>query len=247
MDINVNLESLKKYLATPAGCEGGNISGNNWMFGIEYGGKTTIDDYQNLTIDHNHKSRDRDNVGTFVNDYPYNQRITKLAAVVHGWDIADYTKFAIETGMTSKEGEYYLGNLGAVGFRYDDEKSFNQIGMFLGLSSKQELKEIEVAIRSVMFSNWLAEHSPNCICCFGTSNGSRFTEVFAGEKAKANHWMKLDRNWYYHDVINDGRTNLFILPHPSAGGGWGLSSHHKIQVYGEMIKKTMMSGGFNIY
>lgn len=247
MNGTVSLEALKRFLATPAGCEGGNISGNNWLFGIEYGGKATVEHYHNPKINKGHKSRGRGEIGTFINKYPYNQRIAKLEAVIHGWKIEDYTRFAIEVGMASKEGEYYLGNLGAIGFRYDDEESFRPIGEFLGLASKKELKEIEIGIRSPIFRGWLVEYNPNCICCFGTSNGSRFTQVFTGEKAYADHWSKLDRSWYYHDVINQGKTNLFILPHPSAGGGWGLSSHHKIQTFGDMIRKTMITGGFNIF
>ena len=242
-----SLIKLKDYLATPAGCVGGNIAGKNWLFGIEFGGKAELVHYQNLTIDHAHKYWKQEDIGTFTNSYAYNQRIAKFEAVKHGWAIEDYTDFAIQASMLNKEGEYYRGNIGAVGFKHDNETTFEEIGKYLGLESKQQLKDIEDSSRSPMFRKWLAEYNPNCICCFGSTSAARFVKIFTTEPTKSDCWRKLDRNWYYHDVINQGKTNLFVLPHPTAGGGQGLSSHHKIQIFGKMVRDTMIAGGFEVF
>ncbi|MFV2058393.1 MAG: hypothetical protein ACC707_18155 [Thiohalomonadales bacterium] len=50
----MNRDLLIKYLRTPAGCDGGNINGNNWLFSIEYSGTAQASDYDNLVIDANH-------------------------------------------------------------------------------------------------------------------------------------------------------------------------------------------------
>jgi len=80
MDRNLLIE----YLRTPAGCDGGNINGNNWLFSIEYGGDAQVSDFDNLVIDVNHGFVPEDEVSKFIDDYPFNQRIAKFEAVKHG-------------------------------------------------------------------------------------------------------------------------------------------------------------------
>lgn len=57
---------LEAFLNTPAGCDGGNIQGKNWLFAIEYGGEADLSDYENLVVDQNHGSIPKNQVSKFI-------------------------------------------------------------------------------------------------------------------------------------------------------------------------------------
>ena len=239
--------NLIEYLKTPAGCEGGNIKGKNWLFGLEYGGTATSDNYQNLKISHRHNFYDYDEAAKIMDAYPYNQRLAKLEAAKHGWQVENYKMFISNSKMLTSDGQYYFGNLGAIGMAHDTEEHFFSIKHILGLNSKEELKQLEVDVRSELFQSWIEGHTPNCICCFGSTNAHRFIKTFTGKNGDRSCWNKLDGLRYYHQLINQGKTNLFVLPHPTPRGPHGLISNERIQIFGYMIHEKMVKNGFTIF
>lgn len=246
MDKLIDLDRFCAYLKTPAGCDGGNIAGNNWIFAIEYGGETNIEDYQELVVDHRHGCVPDDRVQEFIEAYPFNRRIAQFEAAKHGRPVESYREFAQEVAMFTKASEYYKGNIGGLQFAHDDDQHFEPIGHLLGLQSKAQLKDIEAATRSAMFQKWVKTYSPNCICCFGTGDADRFFRAFSDVEEKPEQWSRLEGFRYYHGIINQGKTNLFILPHPTAKYGQGLTEPTRLSVYGEMVRQTMFSNGFQV-
>jgi hypothetical protein len=112
--------------------------------------------------------------------------------------------------------------------------------------SKEQLKELEISVRAEMFQRWVKDYSPSCICCFGIGTSERFFKAFSDIDEKPDNWRKLEGFGYYHDVINGGKTNLFIIPHPTAKFGQGLTNDTRIKAYGEMVRETMVENGFNV-
>lgn len=214
---------LIEYLKTPAGCDGGNINGNNWLFSIEYGGEAHVSDYENLVVDNNHSSISENEIAKFIDGYPFNQRIAKFEAVKHGHKIEEYLSFSVKEKIFSSSSEYYKGNIGGLQFKHDDHGSFEEIGKILNIRTKDELKQIEIECRANMFQEWVLKNSPTSLCCFGTTDSKRFIQAFSDIDDNPSKWKKLDGFYYYHDIVNKGKTNLFILPHLTAKYGQGLT------------------------
>ena len=238
---------LKEFLSTPAGCDGGNIEGNNWLFAIEHGGEANLSNYDDLIVDPNHGSVSQDNVSAFVSAYPFNQRIAKFEAAKHARPVRDYLSFAVEVGMFTENSQYYKGNVGGFAFRFDDQESFKDSADKLGVSSKEELKSIEIEVRESMFQRWVRDNKPNSVCCFGTSDANRFIRAFSDKSENPDCWKKLCGFWYYAEIIHDGSTAFFILPHPTARFGNGMTSDDRIAEFGAMARDTMMEAGLHIF
>lgn len=240
------VEKLIKYLKTPAGCDGGNIDGSNWLFSIEYGGDAQLTDYENLVVDDSHGFVPDSDVAKFSNDCRFNQNLAKFEAVRHGWDISEYSKFAEKEEMFTRSSEYYKGNVGALQFKHDNQESYSDVGTILGIQSKEELKTLEIEHRAPMFQKWVRDHVPSFVCCFGTSDIRRFIKAFSDSNEKSSSWRKLEGYYYYHDVVNSGRTNLFVLPHLTAQFGNGLTNDSRIEEYAKMVRNTIIRNGFRI-
>jgi len=238
---------LEAFLKTPAGCDGGNIQGNNWLFAIEYGGEADLSDYDNLVVDHKHGSISKGYVSNFISSYPFNQRIAKFETVKHGRPIEEYLDFAVEVGMFTDSSQYYKGNIGGLGFRFDDQDSFQASSEKLGISSKEELKELEIEIREKMFQGWVRENRPNSICCFGTSDSNRFIRAFSDKPENSECWRKLCGFWFYSEIVRDGSTALFILPHPTARFGNGMTTDSRITEFATLVRNTMIDAGLEIF
>jgi len=237
---------LEAYLNTPAGCDGGNIRGKNWLFAIEYGGQAKLSDYDELLVDPTHGFVPDAEVEQFINAYPFNQRIAKFEAVKHGRPIGEYLEFATEVAMFTASSQYYKGNVGGLQFKFDDQASFEQVGQKLGIATKEELKAFEIATREKMFQRWVSENRPNCIVCFGTTDASRFFRAFSDQPENPRRWGVLEGLRYYSDVFLDKQTAFFILPHPTARYGNGMSTPQRIESYGQMVRRTMVEAGLEI-
>ena len=238
---------LEAYLNTPSGCDGGNIAGNNWIFAIEHGGKANLSDYDNLKIDHEHGAVPDDEVAKFIDAYPFNQRIAKFEAIKHGWAIEDYLAFSLRSAIFTRNSQYYKGNIGGLQFQFDDQKSYEEIGSKIGIQTKEELKSFEIEIREKMFQRWTIENNPNCIICVGTSDASRFIRAFSDRQESSECWSNLEGFNYYSEIIREGKTAFFILPHPTARFGNGMTNDHRIEIYAKMVRSTMLNSGLNIY
>ncbi|CAN5244674.1 hypothetical protein BH24PSE2_BH24PSE2_20340 [soil metagenome] len=237
---------LEAYLNTPAGCDGGNINGRNWLFAIEYGGEAQLADYDDLVVDPAHGCVPDEEVATFISAWPFNQRIAKFEAVKHRRPIKDYLEFAVEEHMFTANSQYYKGNVGGLGFRFDDQASFEAVGMKLGIAKKSDLKVLEINVRERMFQRWVTDSRPSSVCCFGTSDAARFIRAFSDRPEQPHCWNALEGFRYYSDIILDGDTAFFVLPHPTARFGNGMTSDSRIEAFGNMVRTTMLEAGVEI-
>jgi hypothetical protein len=136
--------------------------------------------------------------------------------------------------------------VGAFNFPHDDRESFEPYKELIGLSSKQELKRLEIDVRAEMFQEWLHKQRPSCLICFGTGDSDRFLRAFSDRTGSREGWHRLEGLRYYHSIVNGGRTSLFILPHLTAPFHQGLTSDYRLTAFGDRVRATMIAEDFEL-
>ena len=243
-------EHMMRYLRTPAGCDGGNLHGRHWTFGLEPGGGESLEFYRNPPIEDWQGYVDENSSPTPFADaakkYPFRYRVAKLEAAKHGWETSDYLEFAEAHRLYAKDSDFYRGNLGAFPIVNMNADTYNTIADAIGIPDRQKFNQVQDKVRGPMFREWVAYYSPLCLICFGNSESNdqnlyRYLEIFTPGDPKIEWLGKVQKNHAYHKIINDGKTHLFVLPHPTPGGGGGtdMGSDEGISALGRLIAERI--------
>ncbi|MBY5980215.1 hypothetical protein [Ferrimonas balearica] len=234
-DLELNPDFVK-WIQTPTGCEGGNIDGAIWFFGLEWGGDSHQTQTPDLVINHEHPYVSGDYREVFPDDYQYNNKLTKLYAAMLGQPTEHYARVFHETRMFDSGSDTYKGNIYTLSSPREDAQYFtSNLQQLTGCRSKEDYKQAHRDHRFPMLQRWVKEHQPQVIVCFGNSyvNDYRgaFTEQPISFETKRFAGVKLS-----FAPINDGNTLLVVLPF-IAFYSHCLNSDHRIRHAGLQVSQ----------
>lgn len=236
-------QKIVDWLKSPLGCDGGNIDGSIWFFGLEYGGMEQSLSWLQDEAMQEHAHVGKDYRERFPNAFPYNTKLCKLYAAMLGRSLHDYSSVFEETYMFGRPGtvpasDTYKGNIYVCAFPEENEEHFTEeFQTAFECKTKEEYKALHRTHRFPMLRAWVKEHNPKVIVCFGISYPADFVRAFhdasgdcefmtneSGENVRAMWGM-----------INDNKTLLIIVPFlgrfPSS-----LQSDAQLQEAGEIIR-----------
>ena len=240
-------ERFIDWIQTPIGCDGGNINGSTWFFGIEYGGSEKSLEW----IDKDEIDRDHSFIGgtyreTFPDDYQYNTKLVKLYSSMLGVAIERYIDVFRVTNMFGECGEEqpvsdtYKGNMFTLAFPdIKDSRFTSKFVESTGCTNKEEYRQAHRDYRFPVLRSWVEQHSPKVIVCFGTSDHIRRDYIRAfydadGDKCRLKSEQVEDVS-IYHAKINDNRTLLIVVPFIAYYANC-LNSDKRIRAVGRKIR-----------
>ena len=247
----IERDILLDWVCSYAGCDGGNVCGETWLCGIEWGGRAKKSDYQvGLVQDINAKpvlktapDAALDWVDRLQRAYRYDRAFIKMHAAMRGKDISSYKDHAQE--MT-KNNEILKLNLYPIGFQDTSARLWNEYGLegVTGFGDKYTFNTWCLFNRSKFFTDERKKHQPRRIICVGVSYLRDFLMFFGyGENLKeinlemispASEANKNDRYLYWTRLHGDrNETLLFIIPFFNVRSG--LNSDHLLQSFGRRI------------
>ena len=203
-----------------------------WCFGIEHGTWSPLSEEEN-------KFDDSYSVEQQM-QWPYNRKLFKLLAAIHGQDIANYQEFANHHKPFVKGSPgFFKGNLYPYGFRSVQDYT-EEAQREIGLQSKDDYYAWCNAHRLPAIREWVEEYQPKMFIGIGISCASQFATAVFGEGVELsektitinNHTKRL-----YSHV--QGWKKLVVVPHFS--GPYGLNSNQSIKESGEYIREIMDS------
>jgi len=243
-------ENFKKWACSLSGCDGGNVSAETWLCGIEWGGGSSEDGiyYKKMlpeqikagAVTHAHTSFDwKDSV-----TYRYGTSFAKLFAAINGKDVKDYRDLALNYWDGS---ELFKLHLYPIAFDSTDGSLWqrNNLDELTGFDEKHLFQAWCFVNRFPFFSQLRSEKKPKRIICTGVSYLRDFFVCFGGSQSKSGPFQFEDikndpngtsthiRRMYWVDL--DEHTKLFVLPFFS--GQYGLNSNYLRQTVGEKIKE----------
>ena len=208
-----------------------------WCFGIEHGTWSPHD-----------KGDGSDSQSQFDDTYsveqqwqwPYNKKLFKLLAAIHGEDVENSWEFAQKhKPFVHGSPGYFKGNLYPYGFHNvaDYTEAAKQE---IGLDNKDDYYSWCNAFRIPVIRSWVEEHRPKVFIGSGISNKEQFAacvfDGYVGLKRKTITINGHDKNLFSHV---QGWRKLVVVPHFT--GVHGLNSDESIRLSGEYIREIMDS------
>lgn len=233
---------LNSMLEKFDGCEGGDAGSQDaqtiWLFGIEPGWSKF--DQQNT--DGHHNPVDEGYLVKTQLQWPFNRNVFKLLAVINGYNVEQYRKFAEKCQPFVKGSTgYFKGNLFPYACNNVNEWA-EDAARETGLASKSEYQNWCSKFRWPAIKSWVDEHQPKLFIGVGNSFREQFALAVYGRKVELeNRSFAIDgytKNIFCANV--DGRR-LVVIPHLS-GGRNGLNSYKSIEQAGAIIKELMSEG-----
>lgn len=237
MQLNA-VDKFSTWATSYAGCDGGNISGNFWFCGIEFGGNKdpkTIDMSPIITPP---SVSDKRRKNSFVRKSRYNQNLLRLYSYIlglggdYGALVKNYPAFSISSN------EFKL-NLYPIGFPDDGVGNWSyEHFQKTGLLSKRLYQAWCQMHRFPKLNELQKENNPSIIVCTGISYAIEFFMAFGNKKAVFEHnnidlGNKKTLKWCRG---NEGKTLVFVTPF--LGGRHGLNSKILQHFCAEQIRKV---------
>lgn len=217
-----------------AGCDGGNLAGNVWCCGIEYGGDP--DEHDLEFSDVSTPSVVTDAQLTAILRYQYNIKLAKFLCTLLGKEIAAYSEVAHEEGFFSGHSDFFRMNLYPISFASSSDESWPWwLYHLTGLPTKSIYRAWCQQHRFRWVRALVRKHSPRLIIGTGKSFDTDFVLAFDNIEGLYDPWCSeiLGERELKWKRINDDRTILAITPF--LGGRYGLSSDVLIARFGSRL------------
>ena len=239
-------KNIKNWACSLSGCDGGNISADIWLCGIEWGGGSRGDYYkkdlpQEISDGEVVLSSDLHDWKKSIT-YPYGLSFAKLYTAILGGKVEDYKEVSGLDGS-----ELFKLNLYPIAFDSTDHNLWHRhkLDEITGFKNKYLFNTWCFFNRFPAFSKLRKQHKPKLIIGTGIDYLRDFLMFFGGNenidklnsevivpKSESN---KYDRTYYW--VKLDDETLLVIIPFFS--GRYGLNSNHLLQEMGGRIQKLL--------
>ncbi len=211
-----------------------------WCFGIEHG------TYKS-GVDENLKTRAKE--GKFDKTYsieqqltfPYNKKLFKLLAVVHGDDIQDYETFAKEHQPFVKDTPGYCkGNLYPYGFRTVSDYT-EAAQKYIGLPDKNKYYAWCNKHRLPIIRSWVEAHKPKVFIGVGITCRTQFAQaVFEENITFLEKTITINDKKKRLFSYTKGWKKLIVVPHLSYYQHC-LNNDESIELAGKHIAKIMQT------
>jgi hypothetical protein len=238
-------QDFENWVCSYSGCEGGNINGQLWFCGIEWGGgakadwlRKAVDGGPVKSIGALDSKKDFDEQLT----YQFDQKLLKIYATLCGSTTANFKAVATERGYLSKSGQIFKMNLYPVPFGNTNEDLWSH-GHYeiTGMPTKSMYKGFCQAKRFPLIHGWVREHNPKVIICAGQTLYMEYVMAYCGYEAAydvAKHLNTIDiveNRKVRWAQINDDKTLLVVTPF--FGNAYGLNSDAQLEDVGRQIRR----------
>jgi hypothetical protein len=229
-------DDFTKWASGYSGCNG-DVTGNIWFCGIEYGGNEAENEFQ---------FTDASNPADIPDDffkYQYNIKVAKIYATLRGEAVENYSTVALRDNLFVHNSGVFKMNLYPISFHHDTDDLWPEwIYRKTGLPTKSIYRAWCQIYRFSEILKWVNKHSPKIIICTGITYQNDFIMAFNGLE-----------DLYKKDIskktisgrdlvalnVNDDKTILVIIPF--LGGTHGLNSDQLLQVFGKEIQNLCNS------
>jgi hypothetical protein len=238
MEVDVTPE-FGEWAVGYSGCDGGNLKGEVWVCGIEYGGGVVESDlrfdpmlepwcWPEESIDE-------------ALSYQYNRKLAKLYAAIKGEPVGMCMDVAKRDRIFQKDGPMFKLNLYPIAFKNASDELWEEwIYKKTGLPTKSLYRAWCQIHRFKAIRSWVAEYSPKLIIGTGRGYLSDFVLAFGGLECLYDGTGRTekigDRDLFIRSV-NGGRTQLAVTPF--LGNRHGLSSDAQLEDFGKAIRELL--------
>jgi hypothetical protein len=242
-------ENFKEWGCSFSGCDGGNLSADTWLCGIEWGGGSYEDGkYYKTDLSKEIEGGEfKPELAKFDWEesltYTYGRSFAKLYAAIHDEDVANYRKLALDRWNGS---ELFKLNLYPIAFDSTDATLWHKYKLdnLTGFDEKHLFQTWCLFNRFPWFSDQREKYKPKRIICTGISYLRDFFLCFGGKASVdmiqygdiepiSTSNTKNKRRYYWAKI--DGDTTLIVIPFFS--GTYGLNSNALLQKMGERIRE----------
>lgn len=242
MAANIMTTNFEMWAKNFSGCDGGNIGDKFnrgiWFCGIEWGGgfndKSVIElnkiFEEEIDIPPRGYEDWKDNLA-----YIYNWQAMKLLAVINGFDLKDYKKFAEETKpfTNGSKANYFKMNIYPLPFKNTNRSLWNnKYFETTGFSNKQEYIDWIKLYRFPIIREWVKTYLPKLIICTGITYKSDFFKAFGDNNIEPTTELIDNHQLIYG--FNEEKALVVVIPFMV--NRYGLIKNTSIQKVGEHIR-----------
>lgn len=260
MSKSIVKDNFKDWACSFSGCDGGNINGEIWYCGIEWGfGKTkgmSNEEYESQLQEY-YQGELKDEIarGAYkpssdinwkdLMGYQFGQKMAKLYAVIKE-DKPTTSYYDVAENMCR---DMFKMNLYPVAFPYTDDWLWHKYGLddLTGIKSKYIYRTWCYLHRFPWIYDQVSKYQPKLILAMGVDYLTDYVVCFAGKNGtddifveeiqpQSENNQKVRR--IYWARLNGNRI-LAVIPHFS--GPYGLNSDYLLKKVGERIKAILQS------
>jgi len=241
-------KGLDDWACSYSGCDGGDLSSDIWLCGIEWGyEKATEEERQNyykniLPEEINAGEQALNEIYNFFADesmsFPFNLAFAKLYSAVKNGVVSEYKK---------NEGAILKLNLSPIAFRSDDELLWGE-SLISATGFNKKCDFIAYMNNLNRFVRITEYYKPKLIICIGSGYRNDFIKgFFGGDKAKLERQAikpepsNKNQNNRYVSYAYHNDTLLVVIPFSTSPNG--LNSNHLLQAVGNKIRELLTKNG----
>lgn len=204
-----------------------------WMFGIEHGDGTNLEQEEITSREGRDYSVDKQLI------YPYNRQAFKLLAAIQGETVSQYEKFArLHQPWVPGSKGYFKGNLYPYPCRCVNTWP-EQAQKETGFERKEDIIKWCNEYRLPAIAEAVHYHRPKLFIGVGASNAAEFSRAYFGSSLPLEeHKFVVNGHSKKIRYAKHNRGVLVVIPHLT-GGANGLNSDESIQIAGSFIAGLM--------
>jgi hypothetical protein len=225
--------AFEKWAKGFSGCDGGNLKGEVWFCGIEWGLGKDHPIEEELKVDRSAVPQEYRSPEEILKYPNVGVRLIKLITAIRGGSVQDYHRVAYETPFPfDRQSQYFKINLFPVACKDTRAIWGEALKANTGFPTKADCLQWCRQNRFPEMRGWVEKGKPKLIVGFGARWEPDFRNAFGFTTAKGSTetieeglnlvWMRI------------GKTTLAIIPFLGWQGGL-LSRDHSIQAFGKRL------------
>lgn len=238
-------QDFERWALNYAGCDGGDPgtaeSPSTWVCGIEWGGHHSMEDLiLHLASDVSPPCAGYDDWHLNLS-YPFNRQLMKLFAVMEGWKLEDYSRFAeLSRPFVAGSRGYFKTNLFPIAFAKTHPSLWNRdIAEVTGFPTKNDYVEWCRSHRFPAMRRWVQAARPRLVVCLGKTYRADFASAFLDPEGSYTV-TQMDGHEIAHGLNADGSL---VVSLPFMLNPHGLTRNTSIEAVGHHIAKLLSETG----
>lgn len=211
-----------------SGGDGGNIDGNIWLFGIEYGAPK--DRKERFSFDDSSSpsewpSENQDDYLSYFNQH--NTKAIKLLTVLANQPLNEYKSYAWSNRIFCSQSNYFKFNLFPLPFKTISVAEWDSVWISrTGFNSKPEYTDWCRKYRFPVIKSWFDKHNPELVIANGLTFRDDFCSAFGYDQ------NSIQKHELSPEIIVYTIEKLVVIPFL----GRPLNSNAKINLVGEFLR-----------
>jgi hypothetical protein len=223
--------AFEKWAKGFSGCDGGNLNGEVWFCGIEWGLGKEHFIWDEMKTDCTSPPQEYKSAEENLS-YQLNRKLMKLIAAMKGGSVSEYRNIAYNNPFPfHRKSNYFKLNLFPVACRSTSAEWTEELKVATGFSTKAQCLQWCRYNRFPTMRGWVEEGSPKLLVCYGSSYKDDFKEAFGftGAKEYRETIEGLNLVW-----MRKKKTTLAIIPFLNFQKGL-LNSDHLVGAFGKFL------------